>query len=77
MSGMKILSATALVFALAVPHTASAGQGRPDPNALPVPPGGTREQILKEVFTDDQLTQIYAFPSSIQSNEQAGPIGSV
>src|SRR5271167_1123496 len=46
MPRMTVLSASALVLALAVPYTASAVQGRPDPNALPVPPGGTREQVL-------------------------------
>ncbi len=46
MPRMTVLSASALVLAVAVPYTASAGQGRPDPTALPVPPGGTREQVL-------------------------------
>jgi mono/diheme cytochrome c family protein len=46
MSPMTVLSASALVVALAVPPMANAGEGRPDPSALPVPPGGTREQVL-------------------------------
>ncbi len=46
MSRITVLRASALVVVLAVPQVANAGQGRPDPNVLPVPPGGTREQIL-------------------------------
>ncbi len=46
MSRLTVLGASALVVALAAPHFAYAGQGRPDPNVLPVPLGGTREQLL-------------------------------
>ncbi len=46
MSRLSIARAGALVLALAVPPAAKADSGRPDAGALPVPPGGTREQVL-------------------------------
>src|SRR5271157_3325231 len=39
-------SASALTLALVLPVAAQAGPSRPDASALPVPPSGTREQVL-------------------------------
>lgn len=46
MSGPSILRASVLAFALAGPWSAHADSGRPDAAALPVPPGGSRDQVL-------------------------------
>ncbi|RBP12909.1 cytochrome c [Roseiarcus fermentans] len=46
MSRRTVVSGVALVLAVAAPDMAIADQGRLDPNTLPVPPGGTREQVL-------------------------------
>lgn len=46
MSRLAVLAAAALIAALLAPPAVRAGDGRPDANALPVPPGGTREQVL-------------------------------
>ncbi|MGO9423548.1 c-type cytochrome [Roseiarcus sp.] len=46
MSRTSIPSASALLLALILPVAAHADSGRPDANVMPVPPGGTREQVL-------------------------------